>query len=112
MRKLVRKVYIDPKITEYITHLVHATRSPKKYKLDNLENFIECGASPRASINLALAAKAHAFLRGRHFVSPEDIKEIGQNVLQHRIMTTYEAEAENVKSSDIVQHLFEHIAVP
>ncbi len=112
VRGIVKEIYIDDKIKEYITHLVHATRTPENYQLQELKQLIQCGSSPRASINLALASKAQAFLRGRSFVTPEDIKEIGFSVLQHRLILSYEAEAENVKPQEIVQQLFDNIEVP
>lgn len=114
-RAMVNKIYVDEKIKEYIVSLVHATRSPTEYsvgwKLD-LPKLIEFGASPRASLSLARAARANAFLEGRSFVTPSDIKAIGHDVLRHRILISYEAEAEGVTSEDIVSEIFARIAVP
>jgi len=110
-RKVVTEIYIDEKVKDYIVDIVFATRRPEAYGLD-ITDLISYGASPRASIYLNLAAKAHAFLRGRGFVTPEDIKSIGLDVLRHRIIVSYEAEAEEVTSDDIVQKIFDHIEVP
>jgi MoxR-like ATPase len=111
-RKVVSEVYVDEKIKEYIIDIVTATRHPEKYKLEELERFIEYGASPRASIALNVAARAHAFLRHRGYVTPEDIKSIGPDVLRHRIIVTYEAEAEEITSEDIVRRIFDAVEVP
>jgi MoxR-like ATPase len=111
-RKVVNEVYIDEKIKEYIIDIVTATRQPENYKLEELARFIEYGASPRASIALNVAAKAHAFLRHRGYVTPEDIKSIGPDVLRHRIVVTYEAEAEEMTSEDIVRRIFDAVEVP
>jgi len=110
-RKVVHEVYIDQKVKEYIVNIVMATRNPDEYGLD-LKDLIAYGASPRATIYLNLAGKAHAFLRGRGYVTPEDIKSIGMDVLRHRIIVTYEAEAEDVTSEHIVKQVFDHIEVP
>ncbi len=113
LRELVKDIYMEDKVKEYILDLVFATREPKKFKnLDDLENLIECGASPRAGIYLAQAAKAHAMLEHRGYVTPDDVKAIGKDVLRHRIILTYEAEAEQVTQEDIVQKLFDEIEVP
>jgi MoxR-like ATPase len=111
-RGVVNQVYIDEKIRDYIVNVVAATREPREAGLGEIADFIEYGASPRASIYLNLAARAHAFLRHRGFVTPEDIKSIGADVLRHRIILTYEAEAEEITTEDIVRKLFEHIEVP
>jgi len=111
-RKVVADIYVDDKVKEYILNLVHATREPDKYGLGQLKDMISYGASPRATIYLNLAAKAHAFLRGRGYVTPEDIKAIGPDVLRHRVLITYEAEAEEMTADDIVQKLFDAIEVP
>jgi len=111
-RSVVSQVYIDEKIRDYIVNLVHATREPKAYGLGNLADFISFGASPRASIYLNMAARAHAFLRHRGYVTPEDIKAIGVDVLRHRVVLTYEAEAEEMTSETVVRKLFEHVEVP
>jgi MoxR-like ATPase len=111
-RSVVQEVYIDEKIRDYIVNIVHATREPKAYGLDDLADFISFGASPRASIYLNLAARAHAFLRHRGYVTPEDIKAIGVDVLRHRFILTYEAEAEEVTTETVVRKLFERVEVP
>ncbi|MCJ7508940.1 MAG: MoxR family ATPase [candidate division Zixibacteria bacterium] len=110
-RKVINEIYVDEKIKDYILNIVFATRQPQEYKLD-LKDLIAYGASPRASIYLNLAAKAHAFLRGRGYVTPEDIKAIGLDVLRHRVILTYEAEAEEVTSEDVVKKIFDEIEVP
>ena len=113
MRELIKDIYMEDKIKEYILDLVFATREPDKYKnLNDLSDLIECGASPRATIYLAQAAKAHAFLEHRGYVTPDDIKAIGKDILRHRIILTYEAEAEQITQEDIVTRLFDEIEVP
>jgi MoxR-like ATPase len=111
-RSVVQQVYIDEKIRDYIVSIVHATREPKAHGLGELSDFISFGASPRASIYLNLAARAHAFLRHRGYVTPEDIKAVGVDVLRHRVILTYEAEAEEITSETIIRKLFEHVEVP
>ncbi len=111
-RQVVTEVYIDEKVERYIVDIVFATREPKKYGLDELEDLISYGASPRASIFLALAAKAQAFLRGRGYVTPEDVRAIGLDVLRHRIIITYEAEAEEKTSEYVVGQVLSRIEVP
>jgi len=111
-RKVVDQIYMDEKIERYIVDLVFATRQPAKYKLNDLEGLIQYGASPRASIYLALAAKAYAFIQGRGYVIPQDIKSIGPDVLRHRIIISYEAEAEEKTSDDIIKKIFDEIEVP
>ena len=111
-RNVVRSVYVDDKVKEYIINVVFASREPEKYGLADSKDLIAFGASPRASIYLNLAAKAHAFLKGRGYITPEDVKAIGPDVLRHRILLTYEAEAEEVSSDDIVQRIFDHVEVP
>jgi len=111
-KELVKEVYLDEKIEQYIIDLVFATRNPKDYGLNDLEFLISFGASPRASINLALAAKAYAFINRRGFVTPEDVRAICPDVLQHRIGLTYEAEAEDVTQGDIVKKIMEIVQVP
>jgi MoxR-like ATPase len=111
-RRVIHEVYIDEKIDRYIVDIVFATRNPEEYGLKDLEPLIAFGASPRASINLKLTAKAHAFLRRRGYVTPEDVKAIGMDVLRHRIIVTYEAEAEEVSSEDIVRRVLNHVEVP
>jgi len=112
MRALVDTVYVDEKIEQYILDLVSATRNPAAYGCADLERFIDYGASPRASIYLLLAARALAFLRGRGYVVPQDIKDIGPDVLRHRIIITYEADAEKVTVEQIISRLFAETAVP
>ena len=113
MREIVNNIYMENKIREYILDIVFATREPEKYpNLRDLQQLIANGASPRASIALARAAKAHAFLEHRGYVTPDDIKAIGKDVLRHRIILTYEAEAEEVTQEDVVNRLFDEIEVP
>jgi MoxR-like ATPase len=111
-RSVVNQVYMDEKIRDYIVSIVHATREPKAHGLGELSDFIQFGASPRASIYLNLAARAHAFLRHRGYVTPEDIKAIGVDVLRHRVILTYEAEAEDMTAETVVRKLFERVEVP
>jgi MoxR-like ATPase len=111
-RAVVQQVYVDEKIRDYIVSIVHATREPKAHGLAELADFIAFGASPRASIYLNTAARAHAFLRHRGYVTPEDIKAIGVDVLRHRVILTYEAEAEEITTETVVRKLFEHVEVP
>ena len=111
LRSVVDQIYIDDKIKDYIVDLVIATREPGKYNLD-LDEFIEYGASPRATIYLTIASKAYAFLKGRGYVTPQDVKSIGMDVLRHRVILTYEAEAEEMTSEKIVQNIFDNIEVP
>ena len=111
-RELVRQVYMDEKIENYILDIVFATRYPEKYKLEKLKPMISYGGSPRASINLALASKAVAFLAKRAYVIPEDIRAIAHDVLRHRIGLTYEAEAENVDVEGIIDEVLKAVNVP
>ena len=111
-RNVVREVYMDEKIEKYILDIVFATRYPKDYKLEKFENMIAYGASPRASINLSLAAKAFAFIKRRGYVIPEDIRSVCHDVLRHRIGLTYEAEAENITTEDVVTEILNTIEVP
>jgi len=111
-RELVRAIYMDEKIEQYILDIVFATRTPEKYKLENLKPLISYGASPRGSINLALAAKSQAFLNKRGFVIPEDVRSICNDVLRHRIGLTYEAEAENVNVEGVIEEVLKQINVP
>jgi MoxR-like ATPase len=111
-REVVRSIYVDEKVKEYIVNLIFATREPEKYGLGDLKDLIAFGASPRATIYLNLAAKAHAFLKGRGYITPEDIKAIGTDVLRHRLLVTYEAEAEEISSDQIVQKIFDAVEVP
>ena len=110
-RKLVDRVHVDEKIRDYVVHVVFATRIPDQYKLD-LKHLIQFGASPRATIYLTVAAKAWALLQGRAYVTPEDVKSIGPDVLRHRIILTYEAEAQAVTTDDIIKRVFNTIPVP
>jgi MoxR-like ATPase len=111
-RHRITELYMDDRIVDYIVDIVHATREPREYGLTELEPLIEFGASPRATIALAQASRAHAFLRGRAFVTPDDIKAIAPDVLRHRVLTTYEAEAEEVTSDDLVQRVLGRIESP
>jgi MoxR-like ATPase len=111
-RQTVRQIYVDDKIKNYVLDLVLVTRNPGQNGLSDLNNLIDFGASPRASISLINAARAHAFLKGRGFVTPEDIKQIAPDVLRHRIITSYEAEAENITSDHIVQRILNYTNVP
>lgn len=110
-RQVVDAIYLDEKIKQYIVDVVFTTREPQAYKLD-IGDYIEYGASPRATIFLALAAKAHAFLRGRGYVTPQDVKSIGMDILRHRVTVTYEAEAEEIRAEDLIQRIFDHLPVP
>jgi MoxR-like ATPase len=110
-RSVVNSIYIDDRVKDYIVDVVWATREPASYNL-NLEGLIRYGASPRATIYLALAARAHAFLSGRGYVTPQDIKSIGTDVLRHRIIVSYEAEAETITSETIVDRIFAGLPVP
>ncbi|GJM19899.1 MAG: ATPase AAA [Phycisphaeraceae bacterium] len=114
-RTIADAVYVDDKIKQYAVDVVHATRRPAEYRLDkrlDLPRLIEFGASPRGTISLILAGRAHALLRGRGYVSPSDIKAVGTSVLRHRVVPSYEAEAEGVTSDDIVKEIFDHLPVP
>ncbi|MGQ9604346.1 MAG: AAA family ATPase [bacterium] len=111
-RTTISQIYVDEKIENYIVDIVMATRSPEKYGLKDLQPLIEYGASPRASIYMTMASKAIAFLRGRGYVTPEDVRAIGMDVLRHRIIPSYEAEAEDIGSENIARKIFETIEVP
>jgi len=111
-RQVVNQVYVDSRIKDYIVEIVFATRAPAQYGLRDLEDMIEYGASPRASIYLNMAAKAHAFLNRRGYVTPEDIKAVGYDVLRHRVILSYEAEAEELNSEELLQRIFDVIEVP
>jgi len=110
-RTTLHAIYVDDRIKDYVVRLVHATRRPQEYKLD-LEGLLQYGASPRASLYLVAAARAHAFLRGRGFVTPEDIKAVGADVLRHRLILSFEAEAESVTAEEIIQRVFDAVEVP
>jgi len=111
-REVVTEIYMDPKVEDYIINLVYATREPDKAGLPDLKNLIAFGASPRATLFLSRVSRAHAFIRGRGYVTPEDVKSVGMDVLRHRVITTYEAEAENITPEDIVQKVFDSVEVP
>jgi MoxR-like ATPase len=111
-RRIVQSIYIDDRVRDYIVHLVQATRRPRDYGLAELAPLIEYGASPRATLCLAAAARAHAFIRHRAYVTPDDIKALAMDVMRHRVMVTYEAEAEDVTSEDVVRRIFEYLPVP
>ena len=111
-RKRISELYMDDRIVDYIVDIVHATREPKAYGLDALVPLVEFGASPRATIALAQASRAHAFLRGRSFVTPDDVKAIAPDVLRHRVLITYEAEAEEVTSEELVSRILGQIESP
>jgi MoxR-like ATPase len=111
-RRVVGAIYIDDRVRDYIVHLVQATRRPRDYGLGELATLIEYGGSPRATLCLAGAARAHAFIHHRAYVTPDDIKAIAMDVLRHRVVVTYEAEAEEVSSEDVVRRIFEYLPVP
>ena len=111
-RESVRKIYMDEKIERYILDIVFATRQPSAYRLRNLEPLINYGGSPRASVNLALAAKAHAFIKRRGYVVPEDVRNVCHDVMRHRIGLSYEAEAENITQEDIINRILDTVEVP
>jgi MoxR-like ATPase len=111
-REVVKDIYVDDRIKDYIVEVVFATREPAQRGMRDLVGLIEYGASPRASIALALAARAHAFLRHRGYVTPEDVKAVGADVLRHRVVLTYEAEAEQVNAEQVVRRVFEVVEVP
>lgn len=111
-REVVRQVYIDEKIERYIVDIVFATRYPEKYGLKELKEMIDFGGSPRASINLALAARSYAFIKRRGYVIPEDVRAVAHDVLRHRIGLTYEAEASNLSSDEIVSKILNRVEVP
>ena len=111
-RSTIDEVYMDEKIENYILDIIFATREPESYKLDDLKGLIQYGASPRASIYLTVASKAYAFIQGRGYVTPQDVKLIGPDILRHRIIVSYEAEAEEKTSDDIIKRIFEEIEVP
>ena len=112
LRGIVSEIYVDEKIGDYILELVFATREPESHGLPELENLVEYGGSPRASIALTMAAKAHAFMQGRGYVTPQDVKSIGMDVLRHRVILSYEAEAQDMGPEDVLQKVFDTIRVP
>ena len=111
-KQLINKIYLDEKIEKYILNIVFSTRFPERYQLHDLKNYINFGASPRASINLVITAKALAFLKNRAFVIPEDVKEIAKDVLRHRIGLSFEAEAENINTNQIIDRILGKIQAP
>jgi MoxR-like ATPase len=111
-RQVVQEIYVDEKVKDYILNVVFATREPKKAGLADLENFLEFGASPRATLSLVQAARAHAFLRHRGFVTPEDVKAVAFDVMRHRISLTFEAEAEELTPERIIQRVLDRVEVP
>jgi MoxR-like ATPase len=111
-RRVMHQIYMDEKVKDYVLNIVFATREPAKHGLKDLEDYVEYGASPRATIFLTQAARAHAFLRHRGFVTPEDVKAIGFDVLRHRVSLTYEAEAEELTPEKIIQRVFDKVEVP
>jgi len=112
IKKTVSSIYMDDKVKDYVLDVVAATRRPEEFRLTELKPLIQCGASPRASINLCLAARANSFLAGRGYVTPQDVKDIAFEILRHRIILTYEAEAEEITSDDIVRKVLESVPVP
>src|SRR3954469_25452464 len=111
-RRVVGSIYIDDRVRDYIVHIVQATRKPRDYGLAELAPLIEYGGSPRATLSLAVAARAHAFIHHRAYVTPDDIKAISLDVMRHRVSVTYEAEAEEVSSEDVIRRVFEYLPVP
>jgi MoxR-like ATPase len=111
-RKLIQDIYVDEKIEKYILDIVFATRNPSSFGLNDLTDLISYGGSPRATINLALAARANAFIKRRGYVIPEDVREVCMDVLRHRVAVTYEAEAEDITSENIIQRILNTVEVP
>lgn len=111
-RDVVNKIYIDEKIERYIVDIVFATRFPDDYRLSDLKSIISFGASPRASISMALAARAYAFLRGRGYVIPEDVRAVCHDVMRHRLGLSYEAEANNISADEVISEILDKVAVP
>ena len=111
-QSVILDIYVDEKVEDYVLNLVFATRNPDENGLNDLEGIIDYGASPRATINLIRAGKARAFTEHRGYITPEDIRYIGADVLRHRVILTYEAEAEELTSEDVIQRLFEVVEVP
>ena len=111
-QNVIQDIYVDEKVEDYVLKLIFATRDPQDHGLNDLEGIIDFGASPRATINLVRAAKARAFIERRGYITPEDIRYVGADVLRHRVILTYEAEAEELAADDIIQRLFEVIEVP
>jgi MoxR-like ATPase len=111
-RRTVNSIYMDDKVKDYIVDIVCSTRHPNQYNIQGIEDMIQMGASPRATIALTLASKALAFINGRGYVTPQDVKSIGMDVLRHRVMITYEAEAEEKTTEDIIRSIFDQLPVP
>ena len=111
-QNVIQDIYVDEKVEDYVLKLIFATRDPQDHGLNDLDGIIDFGASPRATINLVRAAKARAFIERRGYITPEDIRYVGSDVLRHRVILTYEAEAEELTADDIIQRLFEVIEVP
>ncbi len=111
-QKIINDIYVDEKVEEYILNLIFATRDPESFGLNDIKGLIDHGASPRATINIVLASKARAFMEHRGYITPEDVRFVGMDVLRHRVVLTYEAEAEELSPEDIIQRLFETIEVP
>jgi MoxR-like ATPase len=109
---VVKQIYMDEKVKDYILNIVHATRDPERFRIKDMKRLIQYGSSPRATLALTLAAKAHAFIRHRGFVTPEDVKNVGLDVLRHRVLLTYEAEAEDVTTEQIVNRVFDSVELP
>jgi MoxR-like ATPase len=112
VRETVNEIYMDDQIKDYIVDLIHASRRPKEFGLADLEELIDYGASPRATLALAVASRSNAFMEGRPYVTPQDVKSVAMNVLRHRVLLTYEAEAEELTSEDVVQKLLDGVRVP
>jgi MoxR-like ATPase len=111
MRQTIDGIYLDDKVKKYIVEIVHATRRPKDFGL-NIDSYIQYGASPRATIFLTRGARAQAFLEGRSYVTPQDVKTIGYDILRHRVTVTYEAEAEEITPEQLLKRIFDHVKVP
>jgi MoxR-like ATPase len=111
-RAVVDEVYLDDKMRRYILDIVFATRFPEKYNISELKNMIELGSSPRATLSLILASKAFAFIQGRGYVTPEDVRAVSLDVLRHRIIPSYEAEAEDMTSENIIKTIFDKVRIP
>ena len=109
---VINEIYVDEKVEDYVLKLIFATRNPIKYDLKDMDGIIDFGASPRATINIVRAAKSRAFTEGRGYITPEDVRYIGADVLRHRIILTYEAEAEELTTEEVINRLFEKIEVP
>jgi len=112
LKAAIKNVHVDPEVEEYMIELVNATRNPKEYGLSELEEFIQFGASPRVSIDMFKAVKAMAFMRGKDFVTPIDVAYIAKELMRHRIVLTYEAEAEGITTDEIIQKVLEAVAIP